>query len=82
MATHECPAQGCSERVVFEHLACKRHWVKLPWRMRTNLSEAFRQRDRLAHQDALEAALDFYARHDVDDLGESRGGHTNTTLDA
>lgn len=79
---HECPARGCSKAVPFEHLACPAHWRKLPWRMRTDLTEAFRRRDRDAHQDALHAALAFYAKNDVDSLGESRGGFTTTTLEA
>lgn len=80
--THTCPARNCTLKVAFEELACKRHWRKLPWRMRTNLTQAFRRGDRVAHQEALEAALAFYATHDVDDLGESGGGFTSTTLDA
>lgn len=82
LPTHECPVQGCSRQVPHEELACPSHWVKLPWRMRTNLSQAFRRRDYVAHCEALEAALDFYRTHDVDALGESRGGHTTTTVSA
>lgn len=79
---HTCPARGCNAQVPFEHLACPPHWRKLPWRLRTNLSRAFQELDREAHQEALEAALQFYSTHDVDELGDSLGGHTSTTLDA
>jgi hypothetical protein len=81
MPYHDCPAKGCTKKVRREELACPSHWVKLPWRMRTNLTEAWRLNDLGAHQVALKAALDWYDTHDVDTAPESRGGYTTTSLD-
>lgn len=80
--THQCPAQRCEVRVPQDQLACRRHWVKLPWRLRTNLNEAWRLNDYTGHMVALKAAMDWYAENDVDAAPESHGGHTTTSLDA
>lgn len=80
MAPHRCPAKGCTSAVTQDHLACRKHWVKLPWRMRTNITEAWRNRDSVAHLAAISAAFDFYSTHDVDAEPESHGGHTTTTV--
>jgi hypothetical protein len=79
---HTCPAKDCTVKVPFEQLACEDHWVKLPWRLRTNLSQAYRHRDYGAHGVALDAALGWYASHDADGAPEARGGHTTTTVQA
>lgn len=82
MKGHECPAHGCTKIINHDQLACPPHWVKLPWRMRTNLTEAWRLQDYSQHRRALNQALQWYRTHDVDASPESRGGHTSTTLES
>ena len=81
MSTHKCQAKGCSIQVPNEELACTTHWRKLPWRMRTDLTHAYRAGDYQAHGEALAAAVQWYVTHDADTAGPSYGGHTTTTLD-
>jgi hypothetical protein len=79
---HECPAQGCTRKVPHDELACAPHWRKLPWRKRTNLTEAWRLNDFGLHSEALADALDWYRNNDADTEPESRGGYTTTRLEA
>lgn len=64
MSSHTCPAKGCTRKVTYDQLACPTHWRKLPWRLRTDLSRAWRDNDIDAHAEALAAATTWYATHD------------------
>ena len=81
MSMHRCPATGCMKQVPKDQLACHKHWAKLPWRMRTNINEAWNNRDNPAHLAAISAAFDWYSTHDVETAPDSHGGSTTTSLE-
>lgn len=58
--THECPAVGCEARVTRAMLACRPHWFALPAQLRTDIWAAHRSRDRVAHRQAVGAAVRWY----------------------
>ena len=41
MASHECPATGCTRRVAPHMLMCKPHWYMVPGLLRTAVWEAW-----------------------------------------
>lgn len=54
---HGCPAQGCSNTVPREMLACRSHWFSLPPDLRGRISETWRNGDTAAWLKARDEAV-------------------------
>lgn len=53
----ECLRPGCSLPVPQSLLACRRDWLTLPPRLRSDINAAYRLHDREAHRDLMLAAV-------------------------
>lgn len=62
--THDCPG-GCGRTVVYEHLACRTCWYRLPAGFRARVWSSWRARadNPHAHLDAVTDACRWYDTH-------------------
>jgi hypothetical protein len=62
---HECPIHGCTRRLPYAILMCRRHWAKVPRPLQIRLYRAWRRgagAGTQEHLDAMDAAIE--AVHD------------------
>lgn len=60
MATHECPAPGCTKPVPRSQLACRAHWYAIPKPLRDEVWRAYRDHGMgsAEHTAAITAAIE------------------------
>lgn len=61
MASHECPATGCTRRVGIHMLMCRPHWYMVPKPLRDDVWDAYAGGMGAGsgeHTDAITAAID------------------------
>lgn len=56
-ALHDCPRDGCTERVPYTQLACRAHWMSLAKTTRDRVNAAWTSGDRAYHRAAMVDAI-------------------------
>jgi hypothetical protein len=62
MTYHDCPGPGCTARVPYEMLACRRHWRQVPQRLQNRVyatweDSAYARWPLDEHAEAIQAAI-------------------------